>query len=95
METGHQILSQEKRKSKSKDCIIQFVKSTESLAYYNVLNENYSIKYIGRIESIPSLKEYCSCPDQFHRNSKSYQDEHGFSLYCKHMISAKQLRGWY
>lgn len=94
METSQQILSQEKRKSKSKDCIIQFAASGKNFAYYNVLNSDGSIRYIGRIESIPSLLEGCSCPDQFHRNTKSFQDEHGFSLACKHMIQAKKLRGW-
>ena len=94
MDTSNQILSQEKRRSKSKDCIIQFVKLTETFAYYNVVNEDGSIRYIGRIEKIPSLNEYCSCPDQFHRNSKSFQDEHGVSLQCKHMIRAVIKRGW-
>ena len=95
METSQQILSAEKRQSKSKDCVIQFVKSTETFAYYNVLNEDdSSIKYIGRIEKIPSLNEYCSCSDQFHRNSKLYQDEHGFAFQCKHLMSAKEKRGW-
>lgn len=94
METSTHILSQEKRQSKSKNCVIQFVKSTETFAYFNVIDEDYSIKYIGRIEKIPSLDEYCSCPDQFHRNSISYQNEHGYSLSCKHMIQAKAKRGW-
>jgi len=94
METSQQILSQEKRQSKSKNCIIQFVKLGKNFCYYNVLNEDNSIRYIGRIESIPSLNEYCSCPDQFHRNNRFYQDEHGFVLQCKHIIQAKQLRGW-
>ena len=94
MESSQQILSAEKRQSKANDCIIQFVKSTETFAYYNVLNEENKIKYIGRIEKIPSLNEYCSCPDQFHRNSKSYQNEHGYSLSCKHMLASKRLRGW-
>ncbi len=94
METSAQILSQEKRKAKSKDCRIQFVKLEKNFSYYNVLNDDNSIKYIGRIEIIPSLNEYCSCPDQFHRNTKFYQDEHGFSLNCKHMLKAKKLRGW-
>jgi len=94
METGHQILSQEKRQLKSKDCTIQFVKLDDTFSYYNVLNEENKIKYIGRIEKTKSCDEYCSCPDQFHRSSKSYQDEHGFSLQCKHMIQAKAKRGW-
>lgn len=95
METSTQILSQEKRITKSKECVIQFVKSTETFAYYDVLNMDGSIRHIGRIEKVPSLNEYCSCPDQFHRNSKSHRDEHGFSLQCKHMIQAKEKRGWY
>ena len=94
METSNQILSHEKRKEKSKDCLIQFVKLDKNFSYYNVLSEDGNIKYIGRIEIVPSLNEYCSCPDQFHRNTKFYQDEHGFSLACKHMILAKSLRGW-
>ena len=94
METSQQILSAEKRQSKSKDIPIQFVTITDDFCYYNVLNEENKIKYIGRIEKIPSLLEGCSCPDQFHRNSKSYQDEHGFALQCKHILASKRLRGW-
>jgi hypothetical protein len=94
METSTQILSQEKRQSKSKECVIQFVKATEDFAYYNVLDEDNSIKYIGRIEKVQSLNEYCSCPDQFHRNNKVFRNEHGYSLQCKHMIQAVIKRGW-
>lgn len=91
---SQQLFSQEKRVSKSKDCTIQYVKHGIGFLYYNVLDEDNKIKYIGRIESKPSLDEYCTCPDQFHRNSKAFQDSHGYSLNCKHMIQAKKLRGW-
>ena len=94
METSTQILSHEKRKTKSKDCVVRFIKSTEKFAYYDALDEDGSIKYIGRIEKIPSLSEYCSCPDQFHRNNESFQNEHGYSMQCKHMIQAIIKRGW-
>lgn len=95
METGHQILSQEKRIAKSKEVNIQFMFLAPEFCYYYVLNDEGKIKYTGRIEIIKSLTEGCSCPDQFHRNNRFYQDEHGFALQCKHMISAKKLRGWY
>ena len=71
MDTSAQFLTQEKRESKSKDCTIQFEMLTDGFAYYNSLDEENKIKYIGRIEPSPSLDEYCSCPDQFHRNSQS------------------------
>ncbi len=94
MDTLQQIFSQEKRTISSKSVTVRFVKSTNNFAYYDVLNKDIKIKYIGRIEKTKSCNEYCSCYDQFHRNSKSYQDEHGFSLQCKHMIQAKEKRGW-
>jgi len=94
METGQSLISHEKRLSKAGDCVIQFVESTITSAQYNVIDEDGAIKYIGRIDKTPSLDEYCSCPDQFHRNTKFYKDEHGFSLQCKHIIQAKKLRGW-
>lgn len=94
METGKQIITQEKRVKKAKDTKIQFIYLEEKLSYYNVLDADDKIKYIGRIEKIKSCNEYCSCPDQFHRSNKTYQDEHGYSLQCKHMLSAKIKRGW-
>ena len=94
METSKQILSQEKRIEKSDTVDIQFTFLTEDFAYFNVVKDG-KIKYIGRIEKTRSLSEYCSCPDQFHRNSKAFQDSHGFALRCKHMIQALKKRGWY
>ena len=95
METGHQLFSQEKRIEKSEKIRIEFVFVAPEFCYFNVLNKEGKIKYIGRIEIVKSLTEECSCPDQFHRNNRFYQHEHGFSLQCKHMLKAKKLRGWY
>jgi len=93
METSVQILSQEKREEKSKDVKLKFFLATDTFCYYRVLNGQMT--YTGRIESKPSLTEGCTCHDQFHRNDRFYQDEHGFALQCKHMIQAKKLRGWH
>ena len=94
MDTSTQIFSQEKRKEKAQECRIIFEKLDKDTSYYTVLNDDGEAKYIGRIEIVKSLDEYCTCPDQFHRNTRFYKDEHGFSLQCKHMIQAKKLRGW-
>ena len=92
METGLQLISQEKREEKSKSVMLEIFFSTNEFSYYRVLNGTHP--YTGRIEKTKSLIEGCTCPDQFHKNNKFYQDEHGFALQCKHMIQAKQLRGW-
>ena len=99
METGHQLLSQDKRDKKSKEVNIQFTFLADDFTYYNVIKTEPMFQekftaYIGRITKVPTESEYCSCQDHLHRNSESYKNEHGYSLQCKHMIQAKKKRGW-
>lgn len=94
METSRQILANEKRAQRSKDCKIQFTSMDYNSANFFVLDIDDSIKYVGRVERYPSIEEACTCPDQFHRNNTEYKNEHGFSLNCKHMIKAKSMLRW-
>ena len=94
MENSNQIFTQEKRIKKAKNTLVQFVTLEEKQSYFNIVEKNGTIKYIGKITKQDSLNEYCTCPDHFHRNTENYKNEHGFCLQCKHMIQAKTLRGW-
>ena len=93
METGNQMLSQQKRETKAKDLQVRLILRTD-FSYYDILNTSGDVTNIGRIESTPSLNEYCTCQDFIYRNNKFYEDEHGFVLQCKHIIAAKKARGW-
>ena len=88
---GKQALFEERRIQKSKDVKIQFVDG--EFQSFNVLDEEGNMKYCGKvIGKDQDMDDYCICQSFYHSNTKTYQDEHGFSFNCKHIISARELR---
>ena len=86
---GKEILSNEKRKEKTKEVKIQF----DDPFHFKVLGEDGKLKYIGKLSPDFPLTEICTCPDQFHRNSENFRNEHGYALQCKHLRTAHEKRG--
>lgn len=102
MENSKSILSEEKRKSKSKDVMIQFI--DETFTKFNVLNEEGNIKYFGLLKSeTPHEEDSCSCPsftfgmqydkiENEYKGESNYLREHGYSFSCKHILKARMIR---
>ena len=103
MDTSKQIFEKERREKKAQEVKIQFI--DELLEDINVLDEEGSVKYYGHI-SKDTLKDDCSCPS-FHygmrydkvtaenlKGESNYFKEHGINFQCKHILRAKEVRGW-
>lgn len=92
MDTGKQILSDEKRKTKSKEVRIQFVMGSPDKNYFVALDDEGSQKYNGCVTKKQSMSDYCTCPDYTHRNTDNFINEHGHAFQCKHIMCAREQR---
>jgi hypothetical protein len=89
METGKHLLQQDATKERAKETKIVFI----DMENFNVVDAEGSMKYNGKIiGSKPHIDDYCTCPSQFHRNNKTFQDEHGYAFQCKHLERARMVR---
>lgn len=92
----------DKRKDASKKVKIQF--NEDSFTNFNVLDENDSVKYIGKIDLEHSLTDECTC-DSFYYGMKlekisedsvkvesRYMAENGTAFQCKHILRSKSIR---
>lgn len=94
METGKQILSDEKRTNKAKTEVkVQLTVLGEIQNSFIVLDDDNCAKYDGTIYGPkPHIDDYCKCPDYTNRNTEEFVAEHGYSKQCKHIIKAKLQR---
>ena len=92
---------QERREQASKQVKIVFVE--DSFTKFNVLNEDGTTKYLGKIDLEKNVDHECSCDSfyygmQFEKISEDsvkvesrYVNEHGTVFQCKHILAAKAL----
>ena len=93
---------QERREQASKQVKIVFVE--DSFTKFNVLNEDGTTKYLGKIDLEKNVDDECSC-DSFYYGMKfekisedsvkiesRYMAENGTAFQCKHVLCAKALR---
>lgn len=93
MHTSGQIISDQKRIAKSKKVIAQLAVQRGDVLYFNILNENGTIKYLVRTRREPAIDDYCTCGDFIHRNTDNYMNENGHALQCKHILKCKRMLG--
>lgn len=103
MDAGKEMLQQDKAKLAAELVGIVFIDSEN----FNIIATEDEIdkttklvkihkgemKYNGKIIGPkPHIDDYCTCPSQFHRNNKQFQDEHGYAFQCKHLEQARAKR---
>lgn len=89
MLSSKQIFSDEQRIIKSKGVYVQIAYLGINHCYFNVFdsNDQTKIKYMGKITNHRTHDEYCTCPDNFFRNTKDYKKTNALSFQCKHQIA--------
>jgi len=92
METSNnENLSQEKRIIASRGVYVQIAELKADHSYYNVIDpDTKKVKYIGRISEANDHDQYCTCPDNFHRNTADYRNTHPNGFQCKHQIAYRE-----
>jgi len=90
MDSGKQILHQERREQRSTDVKVSLCSSTTTGFTFNVYNDDEKIKYIGNI-SQDHIHDDCTCPSFFHGNSEGYQSTNPLPFQCKHIICAHSM----
>ena len=97
MDAGKEILFLERRQGRAKDTLIIFTDDNGFITLKKpaldgeiILN---NIKYFGKItENMQGDK--CTCQSFYHGDSEKWQADHGTSYQCKHIIHAREARGW-
>ena len=94
-------LELDRREQASKKVKIVFVE--DSFTNFNVLNEDGTTKYLGKIDLEKNVDDQCTCDSfyygmQFEKISEDsvkvesrYVNEHGTTYQCKHVLAAKAL----
>lgn len=92
MLSSKEIFSDEKRIVASRDVYVQIADLGVNHSYFNVYDPNdlTKIKYMGKITENRTHDEYCTCPDNFHRNTEDYKRTHAESFQCKHQIAYRE-----
>ncbi len=92
MENSKQIFSDEKRIVASKGVYVQIASLKVDHSYFNVFDpkDQTKIKYMGKITNKQDHSEYCTCPDNFHRNTEDYKNTHALAFQCKHQIAYRE-----
>ena len=62
-------------------------------SYFNVhdYEDLKKIKYMGRITDKRTHDEYCTCDDNFWRNTEDYKKTHALSFQCKHQLAYREF----
>lgn len=92
MLSSKEIFSDEKRIEASKGVYVQIANIGINHSYFNVYDPKdlTKIKYMGKITEKRTHDEYCTCPDNFHRNTEDYKKTHSESFQCKHQIAYRE-----
>jgi len=92
MQTSSEIFSDERRLVASKGVYVQMAAIGINHSYFNVHDNDdlTKIKYMGKITENRTHDEYCTCPDNFHRNTEDYKNTHPLSFQCKHQIAYRE-----
>jgi len=98
MDAGKEILFLERRQSRSKGIPIIFTDPlggflTLIKAIKNGIIELANIKYFGKITR-DKIHDSCTCQSFYHGNSDKWRADHGYAFQCKHIIGAREARGW-
>ena len=98
MDAGKETIFLERRESRSKNIPIIF---TDPLGGFLTLKKRIkdgiiklsNIKYFGKITK-DKVGDSCTCQSFYHGNVYTWSDSHGFAFQCKHIIGAREARGW-
>lgn len=90
MDTGKQILQEERRKEKSKDVRVRLTSTTTNGFAFQVVDDDDKTKYIGEI-SKDHVHDQCTCPSFFHSYNEAYKASNPLPFQCKHIINAHSM----
>ena len=84
MDSGKEILFEERRIQRSNEVRIQFVTPD----YFNVLDDEGNLKYVGSVGD----KFDCTCQSFMQGNNTKYSTTHSEVFKCKHLLKALMIR---
>jgi len=83
--------SNEKRIVASEGVLVQIACLRVGISDFNVIHpDTQKVKYIGRITASNDHAQFCTCPDNFHRNDAAYKSTHANGFQCKHQIAYRK-----
>ena len=92
MLSSKEIFSDEKRVVASLGVYVQIAAPKSNHEYFNVIDPNTNkIKYMGKINDKNDHSQFCTCPDNFHRNTEDYKKTHALGFQCKHQLAYREF----
>lgn len=88
MEMSKEIFQNEEKIIRAKKVVVEFADFMGNHAHFNVIDpDTKKIKYMGQISINRNHSDFCTCPDNFHRNTENYKKTHALSYQCIHQIA--------
>ncbi len=83
MDSGKEMIFQERREKASKDVKIIFTTNNN----FNVIDEEGNLKYNGSVIPLD-----CTCQSFIQNNTEKYESSHADPFLCKHLLRAQEIK---